>query len=443
MNITSQDIIDKEFRVKFRGFDMAEVDTFLEEVAEVFFKLTEENTQLREKILALQNKIKFMAKTPPQAQIELPAELGNSLDELKQDTAAISAELVALKQDRSTFASLEKSINEAVASLQKAATITPPQGKMEIPAELGKSLDELKQDTAAINTELAALKEDRQTFGSFQNSLEDAIASLTKAESEMAPQGQTELPADLRITLEEIQKGSTAINAELAALKEDRQTFDSLKNSLEEIVSSAGKAGPAMAPPQAESGDLAKTLEEFRQGTETMGAELAAFKQEIGSIQQIPEEIKGELETLLKSHFDDLDTKISEAASAAVSTGPPQAAAVKEQLLAAIIEEEPEGQAEESRLPDFEVQDDTFGDDDALEFLSEDDILDVDKLRDVFQSVLDDSISDSPESREDDETSADLLFLEDFDIQDEPEPEVTFSIKDEKADTKPEDAGKA
>ncbi len=504
MNITSQDIIDKEFRVKFRGFDMAEVDTFLEEVAEVFFKLTEENTQLREKILALQNKIKFMAKTPPQAQIELPAELGNSLDELKQDTAAISAELVALKQDRSTFASLEKSINEAVASLQKAATITPPQGKMEIPAELGNSLDELKQDTAAINTELAALKEDRQTFGSFQNSLEDAIASLTKAESEMAPQGQTELPADLRITLEEIQKGSaainaeltalkedrqtfdslknsldevvsslnkagpamapqgqtelpadlritleeiqkgsTAINAELAALKEDRQTFDSLKNSLEEIVSSAGKAGPAMAPPQAESGDLAKTLEEFRQGTETMGAELAAFKQEIGSIQQIPEEIKGELETLLKSHFDDLDTKISEAASAAVSTGPPQAAAVKEQLLAAIIEEEPEGQAEESRLPDFEVQDDTFGDDDALEFLSEDDILDVDKLRDVFQSVLDDSISDSPESREDDETSADLLFLEDFEIQDEPEPEVTFSLKDDKADTKPKDAEKA
>ena len=174
-----------------------------------------------------------------------------------------------------------------------------------------------------------------------------------------------------------------------------------------------------------------------------MGAELAAFKQEIGSIQQIPEEIKGELETLLKSHFDDLDTKISEAASAAVSTGPPQAAAVKEQLLAAIIEEEPEGQAEESRLPDFEVQDDTFGDDDALEFLSEDDILDVDKLRDVFQSVLDDSISDSPESREDDETSADLLFLEDFEIQDEPEPEVTFSLKDDKADTKPKDAGKA
>ena len=165
MKITSQDIIDKEFRVKFRGFDMAEVDTFLEEVAEVFFKLNEENTQLNEKILALQKKIKFMAKTPPQAQMELPSELGNSLDELKQDTAAISAELVVLKQDRSTFASLEKSIKEAVISLQQASTIAPPPGQVELPAELGNSLDELKQDIAAINAELATLKEDRQACG--------------------------------------------------------------------------------------------------------------------------------------------------------------------------------------------------------------------------------------------------------------------------------------
>ena len=46
IKITPQDIIDKEFRVKFRGFDMAEVDSFLEEVAENLFKLTEENTVL-------------------------------------------------------------------------------------------------------------------------------------------------------------------------------------------------------------------------------------------------------------------------------------------------------------------------------------------------------------------------------------------------------------
>jgi len=371
MKITPQDIIEKEFRVKFRGFDMAEVDTFLEEVAENFLKLTEENIRLSEKVLALQEDMESADRfAASRSQMELPAELGNFLEELKQDTAAINAELVSLKQDRSTFVSLEKSFKEGVVSLQKAATITPPR----------------------VQTE----------------------------------------NVDLKNALEEFKKGSEAINAELAALKDYRQVFDSLKKSIEGVVSAAREAGPAMTPQaQAESGDLAKNLSEFRRGTETMSTELAALKQEVGSIRQFRDEIKGELQELLKSHLVDIDAKLSKA----VPVAAPAAGEKKEQLLAAVIEKEPAGLKEDASLPDFTEQDETF-DDDALEFLSEDDILDVDKLRDVFQSVLDDSISDSPDSREDDETSADLLFLEDFEIQDEHEPEVTFSLEEKSAGTK-------
>ena len=373
MKITPQDIIEKEFRIKFRGFDMAEVDTFLEEVAENFLKLTEENIRLSEKVLALQEDMESADRfAASRSQMELPAELGNFLEELKQDTAAINAELVSLKQDRSTFVSLEKSFKEGVVSLQKAASITPPR----------------------VQTE----------------------------------------SVDLKNALEEFNRGSGAINAELAALKDDRQVFDSLKKSIEGVVSAAREAGPAMTPQaQAESGDLAKNLSEFRRGTETMSTELAALKQEVGSIRQFRDEIKGELQELLKSHLVDIDAKLSKA----VPVAAPAAGEKKEQLLAAVIEKEPAGLKEDASLPDFTEQDETF-DDDALEFLSEDDILDVDKLRDVFQSVLDDSISDSPDSREDDETSADLLFLEDFEIQDEHEPEVTFSLEEKSAGTKSE-----
>jgi cell division initiation protein len=386
MKIAPQDIIDKEFRVKFRGFDMAEVDMFLEDVAENFFKLNEENTLLNEKVLALQEKMKSGGTIVSQSQMELPAELNNFLEELKQDTAAISAELASLKQDRSTFVSLEKSIKEAVASIQESASA--------------------------------------------------------------APQGQA-LPADFNKAMEEFKNGSQALNKELAALKEDRQAFDSLKKSLEEVVASAKKAGPASAPQApAESGDLTKTLDKFRQGTEAMGAELSALKGEVGSIQKFREEIKTELQGLLKSYFDDLDTKLSKLASPAPPAGPkPKAATTgpkKEKLAEAIIEEEPESPPEDSRLPDYEEQDDT-NDDGALEFLSEDDIMDVDKLRDVFQSVLDGSSNDSHNSREekDDDSSADLLFFEDSIIDDEHEPEVSFALDDEKADNKPKNKEKA
>ncbi len=385
MKITPQDIIDKEFRVKFRGFDMVEVDTFLEEVAEIFFKLNEENTRLNEKVLTLQENMDSGGMIAPQGQMELPAELGNFLEELKQDTAAISGELVSLKQDRSLFVSLEKNIKEAVASLQKATSIIPTQS-------------------------------------------------------------QTELPADLSSIMEEFKKGSEAINAELVALKEDRHALDSLKKSLGEVISSAKEAGPAMTPQiQAESGNLAKTLDEFRQGTETMGAELASLKEEVGSIQQIREEIKGELKELFKSYFDDLDAKLSQATPAAISADPkPEAATAgvkKKPLPAAIIKEKPDDLPEDTRLPDFAEQDETFDDD--LEFLTEDDLLDVDKLRGIFQSALDGSTSDTPNSREDDDgLSADLLFLEDDIMEDEHEPKVTFSLDEENVDKKSNKPGK-
>ena len=324
MKVTPQDIIDKEFRVKFRGFDMVEVDTFLEEVAENFYNLTEENTLLNEKIIALQKDMESEGRIVTQGQMELPAELGNFLEELKQDTAAINAELITLKQDRSTFVSLEKSIKEAVSSLQKAAS--------------------------------------------------------------KPSQGQAELPAGL------------------------------------------------------------ENLDEFLQGTEKIGGELAALKQEVGSIQQIREEIKSELQEQFKSHFDDLDAKFLKAAAPAAvpAESKPKADSAKgkkEPLAAAIIKEEPEGPGEDTRLPDFEEQDEA-SDDKSLEFLSEDDILDVDKLRGIFQSALDESVSDGPNSRDDD-SGADLLFLEDSIIEDEHEPEVTFSLDEGNSGKKPQKKGKA
>jgi len=353
MEITSQDIIDKEFRVKFRGFDMAEVDSFLEEVAENFFKLTEENTLLNEKILDLQRDLEAgsaSSATP----VELPAELGGLLEDLKQDTVAIGAELVSLKQDRQALESFKKGMEKIATSIQESRPVS----------------------TA----------------------------------------GQSELHADLAATLEEIRKGSGALSAELAALKEERQVFVSLKKNLEEAVAAAQQAVKSVASQgQAEvPADLAKTLEHFKKGSETVGAELAALKDEVAALSQVRVEMKSELQEMLASHFSKLDAKL--AAMGDVASGPapevkaaPAAPGKKAPLPTARIEEEPAGIKEDTRLPDYEEQDDV-DDDSDLEFLSEDDLLDVDKLRGVFQSVLDDTFSDSHNSRDGDESSADLFL---------------------------------
>ena len=54
MAITPEDIQHQEFQVRLRGFDMDEVDTFLEQVAEELYHLRRENDQLRERIRTLE-----------------------------------------------------------------------------------------------------------------------------------------------------------------------------------------------------------------------------------------------------------------------------------------------------------------------------------------------------------------------------------------------------
>lgn len=53
MNLTPLDIQQQQFRVRFRGFDIREVDLFLEQVSEAFAVLQSENKSLREDIRRL------------------------------------------------------------------------------------------------------------------------------------------------------------------------------------------------------------------------------------------------------------------------------------------------------------------------------------------------------------------------------------------------------
>ena len=58
MRITPLDIQQKQFPVKFRGFDMDEVFAFLELIREEMEELTRENSSLRETVSRLENQLK-------------------------------------------------------------------------------------------------------------------------------------------------------------------------------------------------------------------------------------------------------------------------------------------------------------------------------------------------------------------------------------------------
>lgn len=57
MSLTPQDIQTKQFHVRFRGFDVEEVDAFLERIAEEFLILSQENKQLKDRLEVLSRNI--------------------------------------------------------------------------------------------------------------------------------------------------------------------------------------------------------------------------------------------------------------------------------------------------------------------------------------------------------------------------------------------------
>lgn len=62
MGITPMEINNKEFKRSFRGYDIDDVDDFLEQIVEDYEKLYKENTALREKLNSLTEKLEHYTK---------------------------------------------------------------------------------------------------------------------------------------------------------------------------------------------------------------------------------------------------------------------------------------------------------------------------------------------------------------------------------------------
>ncbi len=126
MNITPLDIKQKQFSLKFRGFDMNEVDSFLEEVTSEMEALMRENDQLREENKAMQT----------------------SLAEFKETE----------KNLRDTLVSAQKMSEEMRISAEKETALRLKQAEMDAEEMMRKSRQELAKVEQEI-TELNRVKE--------------------------------------------------------------------------------------------------------------------------------------------------------------------------------------------------------------------------------------------------------------------------------------------
>jgi cell division initiation protein len=107
MKMTPLDIQQQQFKMRFRGFDVREVDTFLEQMADAFESLQGENNRLHQEIKRLQ----LEAQGYREREESFKRAMLNSqkvLDQMKQN-ARKSAELVVAEAE----VKAEKILNRA------------------------------------------------------------------------------------------------------------------------------------------------------------------------------------------------------------------------------------------------------------------------------------------------------------------------------------------
>jgi cell division initiation protein len=137
MKITPLDIQQQQFKTRFRGFDIREVDAFLEQVAETFETLQKTNQNLTDEVRRLELEIQGYRKREE----TFKRALLNSqkvLDQMK-DNARKSAELIIAEAE----VKAEKILNKAHNRL----------------AQLHEDISELKRQRTQIEVQISSIIE--------------------------------------------------------------------------------------------------------------------------------------------------------------------------------------------------------------------------------------------------------------------------------------------
>ena len=167
MKITPLDIQQQQFKTRFRGFDIREVDAFLEQMAETVESLQKENQNLGDEVRRLEMEIQGYRKREE----TFKRALLNSqkvLDQMK-DNARRSAELIIAEAE----VKAEKILNKAHNRL----------------AQLHEDITELKRQRTQIEVQISSIIEAHSRLleigkeGMKQSDEEDAKVKLLKKSS--------------------------------------------------------------------------------------------------------------------------------------------------------------------------------------------------------------------------------------------------------------------
>lgn len=127
MAITPNEISNKDFKKVFRGYDIDEVDEFLEQLVDDYEKIYKENLSLKEKINLLNEKIEHYSNIEGTLQNTLV--LAQTAAEQAKDSSKRDAELI-LRDAQETANNIIRKAEERVLEINKEQEMLKQQYSM-------------------------------------------------------------------------------------------------------------------------------------------------------------------------------------------------------------------------------------------------------------------------------------------------------------------------
>ncbi len=116
MTLTTKDIQSQQFHVRFRGFDVEEVDDFLEKLAAEMETINQENTKLKDRLAGLEKELAAYQGQEKSFQAAIMA-AQNIVDEMKEKSR-LEAEKTIVRA-REEAAKLQHDANKEVTDLER------------------------------------------------------------------------------------------------------------------------------------------------------------------------------------------------------------------------------------------------------------------------------------------------------------------------------------
>lgn len=112
MKITAMDITSKEFKKGFRGYDMDEVDEFLEQISESYEALYKENSSIKEKLTLMEENVNHYRKMEETIQNTLL--LAQNAADQSRKSAQQESELIIKNANEASKRLLDKAHGDVV-----------------------------------------------------------------------------------------------------------------------------------------------------------------------------------------------------------------------------------------------------------------------------------------------------------------------------------------